>query len=116
VGEHGQGDVAVPADVAPDLVEWTDRAEQFRGLMTGPTGAAASTQTYCDQLANVWFDLAGNPFPDQVPALTDVVSESRLLYGSDYCFTPEFAVAEQLASLDEAPRRPLRRAGAPSRR
>jgi 6-methylsalicylate decarboxylase len=51
----------------------------------------------------VWFDLAGNPFPDQVPTLTRIVPESRLLYGGDYCFTPEFAVIEQLTSIDDAP-------------
>ncbi|KAJ5278842.1 hypothetical protein N7478_004214 [Penicillium angulare] len=35
-----------------------------------------------------YFDLAGFPFPDQIHGLLRVVHSSRLLYGSDYPYTP----------------------------
>lgn len=35
-----------------------------------------------------WFDLAGFPFPDQIHALLRAVGQDRLLYGSDFPFTP----------------------------
>jgi len=34
------------------------------------------------------FDLAGFPFPDQIHGLLRIVGPDRLLYGSDYPFTP----------------------------
>jgi 6-methylsalicylate decarboxylase len=39
-----------------------------------------------------YFDLAGFPFPDQIKELLLYVKTDRLLYGSDYPFTPEMAV------------------------
>ncbi|QGA18747.1 hypothetical protein EYB26_006432 [Talaromyces marneffei] len=39
-----------------------------------------------------YFDLAGFPFPDQIKELLLYVKTDRLLYGSDYPFTPERAV------------------------
>ena len=39
-----------------------------------------------------YFDLAGLPFPSQIQALLQYVGTERLLYGSDYPFTPERAV------------------------
>ena len=74
-----------------------DRVELFRTTFT--PGSGASTR---DQLAGLWFDLAGTPFPTQVPALASVVGTGRLLYGSDFCFTPPEAVGRQLASIDAA--------------
>jgi predicted TIM-barrel fold metal-dependent hydrolase len=35
-----------------------------------------------------YFDLAGVPFPDQIHGLLRLVDSSRLLYGSDYPYTP----------------------------
>lgn len=35
-----------------------------------------------------WFDLAGFPFPDQIHGLLRIVGQERLLYGSDFPFTP----------------------------
>ncbi|KAJ5617876.1 hypothetical protein N7537_002990 [Penicillium hordei] len=43
-----------------------------------------------------YFDLAGVPFPDQIHGLLRLVDSSRLLYGSDYPYTPA-ALAESLA-------------------
>ncbi|QMU70015.1 amidohydrolase family protein [Streptacidiphilus sp. P02-A3a] len=56
-----------------------------------------------DQVGKLWFDLAGTPFPYQVPALTAAFGTDRVLYGSDYCWTPTPGVASQVASIDAAP-------------
>jgi predicted TIM-barrel fold metal-dependent hydrolase len=53
-------------------------------------------------LSRLFYDLAGTPFPTQAPALAAVVGTDHLLYGSDYCFTPPAAVADQIAALDTA--------------
>jgi predicted TIM-barrel fold metal-dependent hydrolase len=45
----------------------------------------AVKQTFRKQF---YFDLAGFPFPDQIWGLLRVVGPERLLYGSDYPFTP----------------------------
>jgi len=76
-----------------------ERAERFsQAFLTGgePLGLR-------EQLARIWFDTAGTPLPDQLPSLVSVVGEGRILYGSDYCFTPPPAVAGQLASLNASP-------------
>jgi predicted TIM-barrel fold metal-dependent hydrolase len=52
-----------------------------------------STQAIKDTFARqFYFDLAGFPFPDQIRELLLYVKSDRLLYGSDYPFTPERAV------------------------
>lgn len=75
-----------------------DRMELFRQIL--PTEEAASP--VLDQLTALWFDMAGTPFPRQVPALVATVGTDRLLYGSDHCWTPEAAVDAQLAAIDGA--------------
>lgn len=74
-----------------------DRIDLFLAHVGG--GAPRSR----DLLSRFWYDSAGTPFPLQLPALAAVVGTERLLYGSDFCFTPPAAVAAQLASLDAAP-------------
>ena len=39
-----------------------------------------------------FFDLAGFPFPDQIHGLLRLVDSSRLLYGTDYPFSPQRTV------------------------
>ena len=55
-----------------------------------------------EQLGRLWYDIAGTPFPHQVPALTAAFGRERVLYGSDFCWTPGFGVDAQLASIDAA--------------
>lgn len=55
-----------------------------------------------DVLSDLWFDTAGTPFPRVVPTLTSMVGTSRVLYGSDHCFTPAAAVADQIRSIETA--------------
>jgi predicted TIM-barrel fold metal-dependent hydrolase len=78
-----------------------DRLDLFRRTF----GAAASDElpTVADQLHELWYDLAGTPVPHQLPALEAIAGTSRLLYGSDHCFTPSEAVTQQIAALDASP-------------
>lgn len=47
-----------------------------------------------------YIDLAGMPFPDQLHGLLRLVDSSRLLYGSDYPYTPGALVASLAKRLD----------------
>ncbi|GAB3571005.1 amidohydrolase family protein [Amycolatopsis endophytica] len=75
-----------------------DRIELFRTAFMSTTDQPSTRE----QLSRLWYDLAGTPFPAQAPALVELVGTDRLLYGSDFCFTPPPAVAGQVASLDAA--------------
>ncbi|GAA3716163.1 amidohydrolase family protein [Streptomyces tremellae] len=78
-----------------------DRIELFRTLAgTGPAEAPGTVE----QLGRLWYDMAGTPFPRQIPALDAAFGTGRLLYGSDSCWTPAEAVLTQVASVDAAPR------------
>jgi predicted TIM-barrel fold metal-dependent hydrolase len=76
-----------------------DRMELFRTAFDGGSPDEPSVR---EQVSGLWFDLAGTPFPHQVPALERAFGPARILYGSDYCWTPVGAVAQQVASLDTA--------------
>ncbi|HMD56187.1 MAG TPA: amidohydrolase family protein [Solirubrobacteraceae bacterium] len=55
------------------------------------------------ELGRLYYDLAGTPLPRALPALLTLVAPEQLLYGSDFPFTPAFAVealAEALATSD----------------
>ncbi|MEV7043569.1 amidohydrolase family protein [Amycolatopsis sp. NPDC051061] len=75
-----------------------DRLELFRTAFAG----AADGPTVPEQIGGLWFDIAGTPFPQQVPAFERAFGTDRLLYGSDFCWTPPAAVDAQLASIDAA--------------
>lgn len=76
-----------------------DRMELFR---TAIFGGSRDEPGVREQIARLWFDMAGTPFPHQVPTLTAVFGTGRLLYGSDYCWTPAAGVDQQVASLAAA--------------
>jgi predicted TIM-barrel fold metal-dependent hydrolase len=76
-----------------------DRMELFRTIFLGGSQDEATVQ---EQVSRLWFDMAGSPFPQQVPSLVRAFGSERLLYGSDYCFTPAPAVASQIVSVDAA--------------
>lgn len=48
-----------------------------------------------------FFDLAGFPFPDQIHGLSRYVDHSRLLYGSDFPYTPASGVEMLAQSMDK---------------
>lgn len=79
----------------------TDRLELFRFVLPKPAGG--SDDSVREQLGDLWYDLAGTPFPHQAPALAAAFGTGRLLYGSDSCWTPDFVVEAHLRSLDTAP-------------
>ncbi|MFF4346201.1 amidohydrolase family protein [Streptomyces sp. NPDC001530] len=77
-----------------------DRMELFRTVFGVGSGDGPTVQ---EQLRGLWFDMAGTPFPHQVPALVGAFGSDRLLYGSDYCWTPAAGAVAQAASVDAAP-------------
>jgi len=54
-------------------------------------------------VARLHYDLAGFPVPRQLDALLTMTTRAHLHYGSDYPFTPEFAVALAADALAAAP-------------
>jgi predicted TIM-barrel fold metal-dependent hydrolase len=75
-----------------------DRLDLYRDTFNPTSGLPSVTE----QLKHLWYDVAGTPVPNQLPALQAVAGTDHLLYGSDHCFTPSEAVADQIAALDEA--------------
>ncbi|MGC9496492.1 amidohydrolase family protein [Streptomyces sp. WG7] len=78
-----------------------DRINGFMKLFlpSGEDGAPDAVR----QLRRLHYDMAGPAFPRQVPALLGLVEPDRLLYGSDYCWTPAHAVDAHVASVEAAP-------------
>ena len=80
-----------------------DRMELFRTVFSGGSGSGSGDGTTVQaQMRRLWFDMAGTPFPHQVPALVDAFGSDRVLYGSDSCWTPAAGVTAQVASVDAA--------------
>jgi predicted TIM-barrel fold metal-dependent hydrolase len=73
-----------------------DRLESFRDTFA----PMSNLPSVSGQLKDLWYDVAGTPVPNQLPALQAVAGTDHLLYGSDHCFTPAEAVADQIAALD----------------
>jgi 6-methylsalicylate decarboxylase len=57
-------------------------------------------------IARLHYDLAGFPVPRQLDALLTITTLEHLHYGSDYPFTPEFAVAMAAERLEAAGKAP----------
>lgn len=84
----------------PPLIERNTRFNEILGL-----DVTVTSQVIRDTFARQFsFDLAGLPFPDQIHGLLRFVDPSRLLYGSDYPFTPGKAVSILLKDMDEGMR------------
>ncbi len=79
-----------------------DRIGLFRTLFVRDE-QSQNQPALSEQLAELWYDMAGTPFPTQIPALTRLVGTDHILYGSDYCFTPPPGVAGQVTLIDKAP-------------
>lgn len=76
-----------------------DRIDMFSAVFRdGSTDAPSALE----ELGRVWYDMAGTPFPRQIPALDAAFGTERLLYGSDYCWTPAEGALAQVASVDAA--------------
>lgn len=67
-----------------------------------PSTGDLGPQQVLEQLSTFYYDLAGAPLPRQLPALRSFASDSKLLYGSDWPFTPEPLVQKLKAGLKQA--------------
>ena len=56
----------------------------------------------CSNCAGLYYDLAGTAFPRHVPALLGLVDPDRVLFGSDYCWTPPPVADAHIAAVDAA--------------
>lgn len=54
------------------------------------------------QLRGLYYDTAGTAFPRQVPALLNLAEPERVLFGSDYCWTPPALADAHIAAVDAA--------------
>ncbi|OJJ76717.1 hypothetical protein ASPBRDRAFT_72588 [Aspergillus brasiliensis CBS 101740] len=76
------------AATIPPLVE---RFTAFATLILGRTDSPSSARVKELFRTRFYFDLAGFPFPDLIKGYLTVGEPGRLLYGSDYPYTPENA-------------------------
>ncbi|GAA1458576.1 amidohydrolase family protein [Williamsia maris] len=77
-----------------------DRIELFREMVPNPSGREMSRLTTREQLQRLSFDLAGAAFPGHAAALVDAVGTDRVLYGSDFCWTPAALVHRLVVAMD----------------
>ncbi|MDX8148823.1 amidohydrolase family protein [Lentzea sp. BCCO 10_0061] len=76
-----------------------DRVNEFMTQFLG-TQEAGRTSDAVAQLRRLHYDIAGPAFPRQVPALLELADLDRLLFGSDYCWTPPSVADSHIAAVD----------------
>jgi predicted TIM-barrel fold metal-dependent hydrolase len=74
-------------------------ADRIAAFTEIPGMAEVDSKEVLDALAGFWYDLAGFA-ARQLPALLGLVEPSRLLYGSDWPFTPEHVGALLAAAIE----------------
>ncbi|MEV3907351.1 amidohydrolase family protein [Streptomyces canus] len=77
-----------------------DRINEFMRLFVPSEKSPA--QDAVEQLRGLYYDMAGTAFPRQVPALLKLVDPDRVLFGSDYCWTPPPLADAHIAAIDTA--------------
>ncbi|MFD7476140.1 amidohydrolase family protein [Streptomyces sp. NPDC059837] len=77
-----------------------DRINEFMKLFL--PAQQTSTPDAVQQLRGLYYDMAGTAFPRQVPALLKLVDPDRLLFGSDYCWTPAPLADAHISAIDAA--------------
>ncbi|KFG01610.1 amidohydrolase [Streptomyces scabiei] len=77
-----------------------DRINEFMSLFL-PAQQPPSPDAV-QQLRALYYDMAGTAFPRQVPALLQLVDPDRVLFGSDYCWTPAPLADAHIAAIDAA--------------
>lgn len=77
-----------------------DRINEFMKLFL-PSGTSPSLDAV-QQLQGLYYDMAGTAFPRQIPALLQLVDPARVLFGSDYCWTPSPLADAHIAAIDAA--------------
>lgn len=58
---------------------------------------------FYETLQGLYYDLAGFPLPRQIGPLLDIADAKRILYGSDWPYTPEAFVTKLAGQLDTTP-------------
>ncbi|KXT01156.1 hypothetical protein AC578_603 [Pseudocercospora eumusae] len=84
----------------PLLSRWTTYSE----MLPGPTWQSVNEGVVKEAFGKqIWFDMAGIPFPSQLKGLVEGVgvSHKRLMYGSDYPFTRIQGVELLIGQMDE---------------
>lgn len=71
-----------------------DRTQLFLDRSPRPTVQVSAL------LDQVWWDTAGAPLPRQLPALAATFGTGRIVFGSDYCWTPAEEVPAVVAALE----------------
>jgi predicted TIM-barrel fold metal-dependent hydrolase len=79
-----------------------DRINEFMRLFVPSSSQEAPPRDAVQQLASLYYDIAGTAFPRQVPALLKLVDPDRVLFGSDYCWTPPPLADAHIAAIDTA--------------
>lgn len=82
----------------PPLVE---RFSTFSTRLLKDSASLSSEQAKELFRTRFYFDLAGMPFPDQIHGFLRMSDPSRLLYGSDYPYTPDKFVEELSQTMDQ---------------
>ncbi|MEO6083708.1 MAG: amidohydrolase family protein [Umezawaea sp.] len=77
-----------------------DRVAEFRKMFLGPREEPVADAV--EQLRRLYYDIAGPAFPRHAPALLELAAHERLLFGSDYCWTPPPVVDAHIAAVDTA--------------
>ena len=77
-----------------------DRVNEFMTMFLGSRDADAPDAV--EQLRRLHYDLAGPAFPRHVPALLGLADPDRLLFESDYCWTPPPVADAHIAAVDAA--------------
>lgn len=74
-----------------------DRVAGFLSIFGDPDQPAPDLR---EVLGRLHYDLAGDPFPRLIPSLLTLVPRERILYGTDYCWTPAPGVARRLQIIE----------------
>jgi predicted TIM-barrel fold metal-dependent hydrolase len=77
-----------------------DRIEEFMRLFLAADSSLATDAV--EQLRGLYYDTAGTAFPRQAPALLQLADPGRVLFGSDYCWTPPALADAHIAAIDAA--------------
>jgi 6-methylsalicylate decarboxylase len=81
----------------PALIE---RVTSFSAHVLGQGATLTSDEVKRLFRTRFYFDLAGFPFPDQIHGLLRLTDSSRLLYGSDFPYTPAAAISQMAKGMD----------------
>ncbi|KAL1964781.1 hypothetical protein VTN77DRAFT_6648 [Rasamsonia byssochlamydoides] len=84
--------------VLPPVLE---RVAAFSRILGSSKASLTADEAKSILRSRFYFDLAGFPFPDQIQGLLRQTDASRLVYGSDYPYTPAGLVEDLARRMDE---------------